>query len=335
MNISDEKAKGIMQYLRGNQEASGVTPDEVEDWLQEFQKDLGISDEDIQECFAEPDEEYLDEANACPYEDDIEGYLYLFEEASSEKQKKKYLEKALALDPDNLDVQYHLRVLEHGKSGDVLLYVEEILEKGKARLQEKGFYEAAKGRFPHFRETQPYFRTLIAYMAMAEAYGMMRKAAAAGEEILECCSNEINESNESQGNFEGAWARTLCIYADLEDSNKAMPLIEKMDEGARENAFYLLPLTFLYYKLGKWDVASQYVNALQQENKYFKKLITWYCTNKLDDAVEKVEAGLIWGNTEKGTWIELLDAYSINDAIYKANPGFFLWAKGQLGRRKK
>ena len=321
MNISDEKAKGIMQYLRGDTEGAGVTSDEVEDWLQGLKESLGLFED-----------EYLDEENAYPFGGDIYEYLDLAQSASSRRQRKVYLEKARFLDPENFDVLYFLCLYEHPKSVEALPYLEELLEREKAKLVEKGYYEKAKGRFNHFRETQPYIRGLMGYMVLTEDCGLMRKTAAVGEEILMLCSQDMEEDGEE---FEETCSKLICVYAFLEEKDKMLQLLERMDEEIQDSESCLLPLAILYYKLGEWDRASQYVKDLQKENRHFKKFVSLYLSEQVEDMMEEMDDDYSFEEAEPGTLNALFAMYQSNTLIFITNTGFFAWAKGQLGRRKK
>lgn len=321
MNLSDEKAKGIMQYLRGDTEASGVTQAEVADWLKELQKNLGVIED-----------EYLDESKACPYERQVYEYMDLSKSASSKRKKKLYLEKALSLDPENFDVLSLLCMYEHSTSIEVLPHLEVLLAKEKAKLEKKGFYDAAKGHFNHFRETQPYIRGLMGYMVLTEDCGLMRKTATAGEEILMLCQRDIKVDSEE---FEETYAKLMCVYAFLEEKDKMLQLLQGMNEDMQDSEWCLFPVALLYYKLGEWDRAAQYVKALQKKNKYFKKFISLYLSEQVEEAVEEMVSDPFFAEGEEGTLNELLQMYRFNTITFIANLGFFTWAKGQLGRRKK
>lgn len=109
--------------------------------------------------------------------------------AQSKNTALKYLEKARALEPDNLDVLLAFAKVEaEGHPAVLLGKMESLLEKDKRDLEKEGLYEECIGDFWDVYESRPYMRVMKTYMDTMVEYGMLKKSATVGEELLRLSS---------------------------------------------------------------------------------------------------------------------------------------------------
>lgn len=108
------------------------------------------------------------------------------------------------------------------------------------------------------------------YMQALCECGLMRKAAAEGEELLKLCI----------GDNLGVRYDLMNLYAYLEDEKAALALYRRYDK--YEDSQLLLPLAVLYFKLGDFDSSISYLQRLCKANKDTKKFITAVNNDTLD-----------------------------------------------------
>ena len=124
--------------------------------------------------------------------EDAYDYLELAEQAGSKKKREGYLKKALALEPENLDVLMGIALSEAEGNAPLLLEkFEALLEKGKQALEKEGLYEESVGVFWGVTETRPYMRVMKMYMDIMAEHGMLRRATAVGEEMLRLSTGDM------------------------------------------------------------------------------------------------------------------------------------------------
>ena len=149
-------------------------------------------------------------------------FVYLAEEEAEDRETTlKYAQKALFLDPDNLDAQRIVAQTTAGMIYDRLDRLETAVQHGTQIMESKGYMdEEYIGKFWGVVETRPYMRLRSAFMETLLAAGMMRRAAEECEEMLRLC----------EGDNLGIRYVLMHVYAFLEDEEKALKLHEKYDD---------------------------------------------------------------------------------------------------------
>ncbi len=257
-------------------------------------------------------------AGAAPAEPETAmDYLELAEEARTQKQRLEYTNKALELEPDNLDAGLAKIELTMKKPHQMLDALEELLRKGDAQMERGGFFRDSMGDFWAVFETRPYMRVRYQYLNTLFALGKLRKAAAVGERSLELCEND---------NL-GIRFSLMCVYAALEDEPAALALLKKFDD--YEDSQFLLALAVLYYKLDRPDEATDYLKRLQKINKGTKKFLRAAAGERLEEIDERFGYGY-----RPFTADELIDLVENNLPLFVSVPDFFRWADKRLKTAK-
>lgn len=251
-----------------------------------------------------------------------EDYLELAEDAESDKERRKYLLKALELEPDNLDALHGLATVEAKDSNDLLARLRELRKKAEAETKRKGYFRNSMGEFWLDYETRPYMRLRDGCFRALLDCGMMRAAAAEGEEMLRLCKND---------NL-GIRFTLMHIYAYLEDEEAALSLFKRYDE--HDETQMLFPLAILYYKLGQPDTAQRYLKRLAASNKDTRKYITAICTGDTDKLEASFDEMVPYGYRPY-SMEEFLIEFSENEFLFDHSDAFFLWAREALKTKRK
>ena len=188
-------------------------------------------------------------------------YLELAEEETSKKKQIEHLNKALELEPDNLDAGRMMAELTAKNPYALMEELSRLLEKGNRQMMKEGYFaDEYKGDFWGVIETRPYMRLRHLYMQTLTECGMLRRAARECEELLELCEND---------NL-GVRYDLMHLYAMLEEEEPARAVLEKFPE---EETQTLLPLSILHFKLGQTDEALEELKRLSRINKDTKKFL--------------------------------------------------------------
>jgi tetratricopeptide (TPR) repeat protein len=169
-------------------------------------------------------------------------------------------------------------------------------------------------------ETRPYMRLRCEYVNLLIACGRYRKAADECNELLRLCKTD---------NL-GVRYTLMHIYAHLEMENEALRLFKKYNDG--KDTQMLLPLTVLYYKVGKLDIAKKYLTELVGINKDTKKFIRNMITSFKND--EPFDDDDQYGFVPN-TYDEL--SYDLHEYpfLFVLCTPFLEWADEQLKRKRK
>ena len=303
MSKATEKAmKGLQAFIDEN-----ATPDMDEDELN------GLVDEYMQRYNRSLD---FNEASEPETADD---FVELAEEAESDEEAYKYAKRALELEPDNLDAE---RIAAHAGSKDLfdmLHRVEQAVMHGNEVMEKQGFMtQDYIGEFWQILETRPYMRLRHSYMDLLVDCGMMRKAVSEGEDML-----RLNE-NDNQG----IRYVLMHLYAFLEEEDAALKIHKRYEE--HEETQMLLPLSMLYFKLGDWEKAEEYLKRLAKANKDTKKFMRALKNEKLDKYLSEMNPYGYQPFTIQELMMELIE----NEFLFREMSIYILWADERLKKRK-
>lgn len=250
-------------------------------------------------------------------------YIELAWDAPSKKKHIEYLEKALELEPENLEAGIMLAQIQIKDPTEFVIAAADLKAKGDRQMEREGHFREDMGEFWLVLETRPYMRVCFAYMQGLVACGMMEKAKAECIRMLELCEND---------NL-GVRHNLMHLYAQFEEEEAALALHKRY--GERDVTGMLLPLSVLYYKKGDLDKAKVYLDRLAKRNKDTKKFIRAAEKEGLDVVLERVlEAEEPYGyrpNTEE----ELAEHISGNQSLYVTMGAYFQWANKQLKTTRK
>ena len=296
-------------------------PEKLMKELQEYLIAHGADSFDDERASALVDR-FLSEHMAASYEknepETADDYLDLAEQATSNKKRQEYLRKALELEPDNIEAQL-LQIESDSKArmDERLPALEKLMDTAAERLTKEGIFEEAAGEFWLVFETRPYMRICYAYFQTLILCGMLRRAIDEGQRLLTLCKND---------NL-GIRYSLMSLYAFMEDELHARALHKQFD--SHEEAHMLLPLAVLYYKLGQFGKAEEYLRRLAAINKDTKKFFQTAARGGLDDLVDELSPF----GYQLSTFEELTDAVMNSTYLYESVPWFFEWAASCL--RKK
>ncbi|MBQ9008680.1 MAG: hypothetical protein IJ088_05040 [Clostridia bacterium] len=247
-------------------------------------------------------------------------YVQLAEESTDDGTRSRYAEKALQLDPDNLDAERFYIFSTTNDPIELLRKLDQAIEHGKRVLKSKGLMdEESIGLYWGILETRPYMRLQGSYVDLLLASGMMRRAAEECREMLRLCERD---------NL-GIRYRLMHIHAYFEDEKAALELWEEREK--EMSTQMLLPLSVLYFKLFNLDEARKYLDMLAEVNRDTKKFFRHIRQGKLKQDQENMfPMGYQMDSIEE--LITVIDAHSF---LYSGVVPYFIWADRQLIREKK
>lgn len=178
-------------------------------------------------------------------------WIELAGKARTEKTRRKYLENAKKLEPDNLDLLLRIVLLEDKFDYEYLPDIEKILELGKKNLEKEKLYNESIGDFWLVLETRPYMRVYTAYLHILINCHMMKKAIAAAEDIL-----RLNPDDNTGTRF-----ILMSLYVCMEDKKNALKLMDRYPD-AKDTIWFQYPLAYLYFKEENYAEAKKALKIL-------------------------------------------------------------------------
>ena len=242
-------------------------------------------------------------------------FMDLAESASSRKNKMDYLQIALELEPDNLDAGLELAKLNAKDPHVYLETLNGLIAKGDKQMKDMGYLPKSIGDFWMIIDTRPYMRLCYERMKTCIDCGMIGKAIAEAERMLKLCEND---------NL-GVRYKLMHLYVYQENEKAACKVYKK--HGGKETQM-LLPLAVLYYKLGNFDKAFEYLNELRKVNKDTKKFFSGIVHRNL----YKYDCDGFPYVYELGVLSELMVDMTNNKYLFDSVPHFFKWANMKLKR---
>lgn len=265
-----------------------------------------------------PDEP-LTEENAV----NVLDYLELADQAKSKKKRKEYLEKALALEPEDINLQYQLLEEETDTPLELLEKLQPLIKKAKEQLKTSGIYRDAKGYFWGVLETRPYMQLLQTRLECLKNCNMIGTAVRLAQEMLKLNPNDN----------QGIRYSLMALYAYQEDEFHAKRLMQKYRDD-KDSAFFLLPLSILYFKLDQWPAAEKYLNQLKEKYKITTVRKFVHAVNKEDYAT--LNDFPEWGY-QPYKFSELQEVFAEDNFLIVPCHAYFEWAEKKLKpvRKKK
>lgn len=246
--------------------------------------------------------------------DRIDEYMELAQKASSKKKKLEYINAALELDPEDLDVAVTKIRITAKDSLEAKAELEGLLAVGNAQMKKGGYFKYGVGDFWRIIETRPFMRLKHDYMSVLLNCKMMRRAADECEDMLRLC----------KGDNLGVRYELMHIYAYLEDEAAALKLYNKFNE--YEECQMLLPLSILYFKLGDLEKSLAYLKRVAANNKDLKRFLIAVTSGKYDELLSEISPYGYQPNTAG----ELMAEFSENEYLFRESVSFIWWAKKQI-----
>ncbi len=271
-------------------------------------------------------QQIIDEYNSDPYEPvtpsnakTSDDFMELAAEEEDPVKAIRYAEKALQLDPDNLDAELFVLDIREDDGPRKIDALKKAIAHGDRvmeKLDLKG--EDSIGSYWGILETRPYMRLRGRYLEELIDCGMYRAA--------------MNEAREhlvlSDGDNIGSRYVLMHLYAFFEMEEEALELYEKYD---RENgAMMLLPLAILYFKQGNWKTAEKYLQEIASSNKDLRRFL------KLVKDGEAEELYRCCDDIGYRPYhiSELATEFFDNNFLFRTCTGFFPWALSRVRKKK-
>ncbi len=248
---------------------------------------------------------------------DIYDYFDLIDQAKTKKEREGYIDEALLSEPNNLQLLLMKNEKNRKKQAEYLAGLGNIVSIGNKQMQDGGYFQNDKGDFWLVYETRPYMTACCQYLSALMENGFVTKAIKEGERLLELCKSD---------NL-GVRYDLMHLFALAENKEKAEELFKAYDE--EQTSQMMLPLCFLYYKIGETETAEKLLLKIKKINKDLLKFIKKVLA---DDVYFKVTKMLGTGY-RPNTIEELLVEYDRYYNIFESCPLFFDWAKAVLSEK--
>lgn len=170
--------------------------------------------------------------------------------------------------------------------------LERIVALGNKQMQAKGYFKNDKGDFWQVYETWPYMGACYEYFTALMRYGFTTKAMKEGERLL-----ELNERDNLGIRYD-----LMHLFALSENREKAEKLRNTYGDYFSQ---MLLPLCFLYYKIGKEQTVAKLLSDLKEKNKDLLKFVKKVLNDSIFIEISKIHGF----GYRSGTIEELADGY--------------------------
>ena len=249
---------------------------------------------------------------------DIYDYFDLIDQAKTKKEREGYIDEALLVEPNNLQLLLMKNEKNRKKQAEYLAGLENIVSIGNKQMQDGGYFQNDKGDFGLVYETRPYMTACYQYLSALMENGFVTKAIKEGERLLELCKSD---------NL-GVRYDLMHLFALAEDKEKAEELFKAYDE--EQASQMMLPLCFLYYKIGETETAKNLLLKIKEINKDLLKFIKKVLADDVYFEISKMHGMDYRPNTIE----ELLVEYDRYYNIFESCPLFFDWAKNIFEKKK-
>ncbi len=292
---SEKVFREINKYIKENADEN-MSMDEMNDLIQEFMEQYNSNlPGEITEETAETTDDYLE----------------LAENANSKEQALKFAKKAVQLDQDNLDAKKMVEEITTEHPYEMVGKYQKLIEYGKTVMDKKGYMnEDSIGDYWGISETRPFIRLYSSYLDLLVNCGMMRMATTVGEEIIRYNTND---------NL-GIRYILMHVYAYLEDEKSMLALYKKYDE--HDESQMILPISIIYYKLGDFEKAAEYLRRLTKTNKDTGRFIRAFVNDTLDKYASRMNPMGYQPFTIEEFLVELHE----HTYLFEVVPCYFDWA---------
>ena len=253
-------------------------------------------------------------------EESADVFLDRAQEASSRKERLKWVRKAREMEPEHVDAALAEIEMTAKNPCEQEQRLFELQQKAEKQLREQGFFTKDDiGSFWGLVDTRPYMRVCHSYVMVLLVNRKMRLAVKECELMLRLCTSD---------NL-GIRYTLIHIYARLEEEKAAQKFFKKCGEewGTR----FPLAMALLFYKIGKEVEARQYLQMLLDNNKDTKKFFSGYGTSKMESYISQMRPYAYRPNTME----ELLLIFTDHAYAYEDVHSFFFWAKAALRGMKR
>ena len=250
--------------------------------------------------------------------EDVYDYLEMAEEAKTKKTALEYVEKALALEPDNADALMMKADLTVKNKFELLEELDKIIGIAAAPLKKERLFDKCRGDFWGLLETRPYMRARSRRIELYIDLGMMKLAEKECEEMLELCSND---------NL-GMRYTLMHIYALFEEEDKALKLFEKYSEDGTQ---LLLPLSIIYFKKRDFENARKYLELLKKRNKGLKDFIK---VTKNEEYRDEILFNMSPYGYRPDSVEELIIELQEYEFLFIESASYFPWLDKELKKKK-
>jgi len=250
---------------------------------------------------------------------DVYDYIDMAHAAKTKKEQIENLNKALELEPDNIDAKIMLIYAENKDSMTHMKLLKELADAEEDKMIKSGFMEENKGIFYGVIETRPFMRLLAKLRIQYISLSMLGAARKLSEHMIELCEND---------NL-GCRYVLMAIYAYMCDEKAALKLWKKYHNA--EDAQLLLSLSMLYYRMNDLEKAKDYLKSVQKVNKDTKKFIDILEKEQLDEYIYNLGYAYRMGEIEELFTYASDNIFIINDVGYE----YGKWGKEVLKRQRK
>ena len=292
----------------------------VNEFIQAHQGEFNSEEEmnEMLQRFMEEENAKISSGKADPGPETADDYLELAGRAPSRKKQLEYVNKALELEPDNLDAGRMKAELTSKTPWEFIEELSQLLEMGNRQMKEEGFFARnCKGHFWGILETRPYMRVRHAYMRALITCGMLRRAAKECEEMLALC----------EGDNLGVRYDAMHLYAMLEEEKPAKALMKKYS--GDDETQMLLPFSILHFKLGQMDESLAELKRLIQINKDTKKFLRIMTSGSAKDDLPEIGP---YGYSPDCIEELVMEASSYS-FLFQNSISYFIWAD-QASRKR-
>lgn len=248
---------------------------------------------------------------------DIYDYFDLIAQAKTKKEREGYIDEALLSEPNNLQLLLMKNEKNRKKQAEYLAGLEDIVSIGNKQMQDEGYFQNNKGDFWHIYETRPYMTACYQYLSVLMKNGFATRAIKEGRRLLDLCKSD---------NL-GVRYDLMHLFALVENKEKAEELFRDYRE--EQTSQMMLPLCFLYYKIGDTEIAKNFLLKIKGLNKDLPKFIKMV----LDESIYDEMADMLGMSYCPNTIEELLSEYDRFYYIFESCPLFFTWAKTVLSKK--
>ena len=255
--ITEKAINGLHQFLE--EHGGADSEEELQELLDQYMMEYNNSLR-----FQPP----LSEATAKTSND----WLELAENADTANDALRLARKSLSLDPNNYDAELFILSLKNELPHIQLEQLNGLIEKATEHMKESGHIPDDVGEFWMVHGTRPYIRLLAARMYAEKQSGMLIAAIRDAEEMI-----RLNKSDNM-----GIRMPLMSLYSLLLKETEAEALLEQFNQDGYVETGLFLPLSILYFRLGKLDRAKETLLQLNEANHDAKKFFRAVINNKLE-----------------------------------------------------